>query len=364
VSRFPEVCGGKLPPRQPAGRRRYMFVALLLLSVAGSAQEPVKQARYIMGTVCEIIAYPGSGSSREQTEVAVNAAFDEIKRIDGTLSNWKASSDLMQLNAAAGAEGQPRPRVVVGRELFDRVVAALTIAQQTDGLFDPTVGPLMRYWGFLPGNSHSREKLAEVKRRVGWQKVHVDATTSAIWFDEPGMELDFGGIAKGYAADRAARELKKRAVSSALVSLGSSSITVIGVPPEADGWKLAIKDPRDGDSALAEVVLHDGESLATSGTYEHRKGKRSHLIDPRTGQAITVTASVTVISKSGEEADALTKPFILLGTAESGEAVQILKKYSGTAALVFVGSGKGLRASASDNIRTRVRYLQKAVAAD
>jgi thiamine biosynthesis lipoprotein len=339
------------------------LLAIALLSVAVSAQESVKQARYIMGTVCEITAYSGDESAREQTEAAVNAAFDEIKRIDGALSNWKASSDLMQLNAAAGAEGLPRPRVVVGRELFERVVAALTIAQETDGLFDPTVGPLVRHWGFLPG-AGSREKLAEVKRRVGWQKVHVDAAALAVRFDEPGMELDFGGIAKGYAADRATRELKKRGVSSALVSLGSSSISAIGAPPNAEGWKLSIKDPRDGESALAEVVLHDGESLATSGTYEHRKGKRSHLIDPRTGQAITAMASVTVISKSGEEADGLTKPFIFLGTAESVEAGQILKRYSGAAVLVFEAEGKRLRASASDNMKTRVRYLQKAAKAD
>lgn len=357
------VSDGETSSIEPPRRQRYAFLALLLLSVSVSAQEPVKQARYIMGTVCEITAYPRGESSREQTEAAVNAAFDEIKRIDGALSNWKTASDLMQLNAAAGAEGQPRPRVVIGRELFERVVAALTIAQKTDGLFDPTVGPLVRHWGFLPANG-SREKLTEIKRRVGWQKVHVDGNRSEVWFDESGMELDFGGIAKGYAAERAAHELRKRGVSSALVSLGSSSISAIGAPPSAEGWKLAIKDPRDGATALAEVVLRDGESVATSGTYEHRKGRRSHLIDPRTGKAITSTSSVTVISKSGEEADALTKPFILLGTAESGEATQILKRFSGAAVLVFEVEGKRLRASASDNMRTRVRYLQKAVAAD
>jgi thiamine biosynthesis lipoprotein len=334
-----------------------------MLSCSVFAQQPAKQARYIMGTVCEITAYPQSESSRERTVAAVNAAFEEIKRIDGALSNWKASSDLMQLNATAGAGGQPRPKVGVGHELFDRVVAALTFAQQTDGLFDPTVAPLVRYWGFLPANG-SRPGLEDVRRRVGWQKVHVDATASAVWFDQSGMELDFGGIAKGYAAEEAAKVLKRLGVASALVSLGSSSITAIGAPPNADAWKLAVKDPRDRASALAEVVLRDGESLATSGTYEHRKGKRSHLIDPRTGQPISVRASVTVISRSGEEADALTKPFILLRSAESAVARRILGKSRGVAVLVFLAEGKRLRASASDNMKSRIRYLQKTVMAD
>jgi thiamine biosynthesis lipoprotein len=158
--------------------------------------------------------------------------------------------------------------------------------------------------------------------------------------------------------------LKEHGVTSALVSLGSSSITAIGAPADADGWKLTVKDPRDGASALAEVVLRGGESLATSGTYEHRKGKRSHLIDPRTGQASTAVASVTVISKSGEEADALTKPFILLGTAASADARQILERSKGAAVLVFEAEGKRLRSSASDNMKSRIRYLQKTVVAD
>jgi thiamine biosynthesis lipoprotein len=153
--------------------------------------------------------------------------------------------------------------------------------------------------------------------------------------------------------------LKKNNLHSALVSLGSSSMTAVGAPPKADGWKLAIKDPRDGKSALAEVVLRDGESLGTSGTYEHRKGKRSHLVDPRTGQAITATASVTVISRSGEDSDALTKPFVLLGSVESAEAERILAKSDEMAVLVFEAEGKRLRWSASDNMKTRVRHLPK-----
>lgn len=338
----------------------HRFLVTLLLAGAAVAQQqaPIKQARYLMGTMCEIAAYD---NDRVRAGEAINSAFAEIKRIERVLSNWDASSELMRLNAAAAAPGDPRPRVKVTPELLARIHVALRIAEQTDGLFDPTVGPLVRYWGFLPA-TNKKETLAQVRARTGWQKIHLDDRTAQVWFEVAGMELDFGGIAKGYAVVRAADILRQRHVRSALISLGTSSIAAVGVPPGEQGWPLEVRDPLDPQRGYTWVVLHGGESLATSGTYEKRQGKNSHLIDPRTGTTVERLTGVTVIARDAEVADALAKPFLLLDDVDGAEARAIAQHFSDAAVLVLTAEGGQVHARESDTMRTRIRHLPNAVA--
>jgi thiamine biosynthesis lipoprotein len=228
-------------------------------------------------------------------------------------------------------------------------------------MFDPTVGPLVRAWGFLPScpsglacRHQTREQtVAQARRKVGWQKVSLDEHRKEVQFAIPGMEVDLGGIAKGYAVERATEVLKEHGVRSALVNLGSSSLKALGEPgadPDAQkrsegahrcrGWPIFIADPRDRSRAAAEICLHDGEALATSGTYEHTIGignnQKSHLINPHTGEALGGTISATVISLDAEVADALTKPFILEHDLATDYASRILAlyPYSGVVLLV------------------------------
>lgn len=320
------------------GFRSTCVLAVLLggfgnTAVLPKSENPIREARYLMGTVCEITVYPAPNqiNSRE----AIDAAFEELHRIDHLLSNWKPDSELMRSNAAASAIGNPRPRVKLSNELYDRVDFALHLANLTDGLFDPTVGPLVRAWGFLPRCAQhlpcdvklSRDRaIAEARRRTGWKKVRLDPITHELEFAVPGMELDMGGAAKGYAAERAAEILKQYGIAAAMVNLGSSSLKSIGMPPvfagcpQVDGdrcafWPVKISDPRDRHLHAATVFLRAGYGMATSGTYEKKLGKHSeegsHLIDPGTGQAIKGEISVTVIAPNAEVADALTKPFII-----------------------------------------------------
>ncbi|HWR37120.1 MAG TPA: FAD:protein FMN transferase [Clostridia bacterium] len=365
---------------------------------------PRKQVRYVMGTLCEIVAYPigdhpgtfPSGQTftteqLERTDAAISAAFDELKRLDALLSNWKPNSELMKMNAAAAESVHgSRPEVPVGAELFERVQTALDIARKTGGRFDPTVGPLVRAWGFLPDSWPAGERtkrVAEARKRVGWRKVRLDPERHTVSFGVPGMEIDLGGIAKGYASERALQVLRDRGVKAGAVSLGESSISVMGEPASSTetcaremgdaqcvGWQFYIRDPRQTYKPVGRVVLKDGESLATSGTYEKTTGagskRRSHIINPSTGQAIGGAVGVTVVARSGELADALTKAFLLLPTEPErrpGEVARILRLFGTANVMLLEGSAKGLQTSIWGSRTSRFQTIsqdQKAHAAE
>jgi len=330
--------------------KNLLLVALFTLAAHGTEVHPHKQIRYIMGTTCEIIAYSALGEI-EQTDAAINAAFDELKRIDSVLSNWKPDSELMRMNASAGrvTNDGTRPHEPVSAELFARLQIALRIAQDTDGRFDPTVGPLVRAWGFLPADSNiNRDRaIAEARAHVGWEKIKLDPTQRTVQFAVPGMEIDLGGIAKGYAAQRAAQVLRDHGIQSALVSLGTSSITAIGSPPGTLGWPIFVRDPRAGLTPAAWIELHDGESLATSGTYEHTIGegpaRRSHIIDPQSGQAVGGSISVTILLDDAEIADALTKPFFLTPLNSPQDWPKWLARFPKASIILMDGQGRELK---------------------
>jgi FAD:protein FMN transferase len=336
---------------------RFLAICTFAICLASSANteistnssNPIHEARYLMGTVCEITVYPAHGQTGGREAIA--AAFAELRRVDSLLSNWKRDSELMRANEAASAVGEPRPRATLTNELSERVELALQLADLTNGLFDPTVGPLVRAWGFLPrcvqqapceANISQNHAIDKARQLVGWQNVHLHSKTRELEFGVPGMELDMGGVAKGYAAERAADILREHGIKVAMVNLGSSSLKSIGMPPvfagcpKVDGnrcafWPVEISDPRDRHLSAATVFLRAGYGMATSGTYEKKLGKRaktgSHLIDPATGQAVKGEISVTVIAPNAEVADALTKPFIIQPTKTEKYGQKLLQAY-------------------------------------
>ena len=332
-----------------------LLLCLLCTTALSSSSETTArrrtQIRYLMGTLCEITAY-STDLDKDKTEIAINAAFDELKRIDSLLSNWNPHSELMRMNTAASRPGVDdiRPAAKVSPELFDRIEIALDVARASQGLFDPTVGPLVRAWGFLPSSGTPKNRaraVAAARTIVGWEKVKLDAAQRTVKFAAPGMEIDLGGIAKGYAAGKAAQVLREHGVQSGLVSLGGSSVTAIGVPPAATGWRLFIRDPRDGESPAAWVDLRDGESLATSGTYEKTvsigKSRHSHIIDPRTGEGIGGAVSVTVLLQDPEVADALTKPFFMSPSRSAEDWAKWLARFPKASIILITAQGGNLK---------------------
>ena len=273
----------------------------------------VEQSDEAMGSTFTVVLY---GSDQKQLEAAADAAFDEVHRLDRLLSNYQPASEWSEVNRMAGV----RP-VKLSAELFQLLSDCMTYSRQSDGAFDITVGPLMKVWGFYKGEG-SLPRPADVTAaltRVGHRHVRLDAAARTIHFDRPGVELDPGGIGKGYAVDRMVDVLKRSGVHIALVSASGSSIYGMGAPPtEPAGWRITIRAPDDPHKTAAEVVLKD-MSLSTSGSYEKFfwvEGRTyAHIIDPRTGYPAQGTASVSVMAPRTIDSEAWAKPFFINGRA-------------------------------------------------
>src|SRR5256712_2571251 len=219
------------------------------------------EARRLMWTKFEIIEY---GPDRTRLAEAAEAAFEEIDRLDRQMSNYSDSSELTYINHNAAHED-----VIVEKGLFDLLKLSLDYNRETGGAFDITVGPLMRAWGFFndSGRVPEAKELASVVARVGSKHVKLNERARTIRFDREGVELDLGGIAKGYAVDKAAVILRESGVTSALITSGSSSICAIGAPPKQAAWRIEVSDPTDRSQHLTTIDLKD-ESISTSGCHE------------------------------------------------------------------------------------------------
>ena len=264
-----------------------------------------------MGATYTVALY---GYNSEQMEAAVEAAFAEVRRLDRMLSNYRPDSDFSEINHYAAE----RP-VRVTPELFDLLSKCMEYSRESDGAFDITVGPLMKVWGFYKGTGRlpGKEEVARALRSVGYRKVVLNAENRTVRFTQPGVELDPGGIGKGYAVDRMVDILKDNGITSALVTAGGSSIFGLGTPKdEGEGWDVKIRDPKNARKTVATVHLKN-ESMSTSGNYEkffEAEGKIfSHIMDPRTGYPAPGMLSVSVISPATLDSEAWTKPYFILG---------------------------------------------------
>ncbi|HYO82491.1 MAG TPA: FAD:protein FMN transferase [Bryobacteraceae bacterium] len=264
-----------------------------------------------MGTTYTIVAY---GTDRYRLQSAVESAFEEVKRLEELLSNYRPESEWSRLNRAASA-GPVR----VSEELFELLSSCMNYSRMSEGAFDITVGPLMKVWGFYKGSGRFPHR-AEIKgamARVGYQLIELDDANKTVRFRRPGVELDPGGIGKGYAVDRAVAILRRGGVQSGLITAGSSSIYGIGSPPhEPRGWHVALRHPKDARKSVADVWLRD-ESMSTSGNYEKfflANGRLySHIMDPRTGYPAQGMLSVSVIAPRTIDSEAWTKPYYING---------------------------------------------------
>src|SRR5713226_8673502 len=205
------------------------------------------ESRPAMGNSFDVYLY---APDRERASELFEAAFDEIERVEAALSNYRSSSELARINASAADAP-----VVTDPEVFAVLERALAYSRQSDGAFDVTVGKLMKAWGFFRGAGHypSSEELARAREQTGWQRIKLDQRTRSVLLLTRGIELDLGGIGKGYALDCVARVLRDAGVTAALISSGSSSIYAIGAPPGKAGWPVRVPDPMDRTLALSTI---------------------------------------------------------------------------------------------------------------
>lgn len=265
-----------------------------------------------MGSTYSIVVY---GEDEARLRAAVEDASEEARRLDHLLSNYLASSEWSQVNREAASKP-----VRISTELFQLLAECVEYSRESDGAFDITVGPLMRVWGFYKGTGHlpHRADVRGALDRIGYRYIVLDPAAHTVRFAKEGLEMDPGGIGKGYAVDKMVDILKEDGVTSALVSASGSSIYGLGAPPNEPGWKIKIRNPKDASKTAAEVVLKD-MSLSTSGNYEKfffAEGKLySHIMDPRTGYPSEGMLQVSVVSPRTIDSEAWCKPYYIRGRA-------------------------------------------------
>jgi len=291
---------------------KQIVIVLFLAGAAGAAEwQRLEKTADAMGSTFTVELY---GYDRVAMETAADAALAEARRLDEMLSNYKPDSEWSEVNRSA-ADGP----VKVSPELFRLLAACLEYSRQSDGAFDISVGPLMKVWGFYRGTGHlpHRAEVMAAMAKVGYRHVHQDPAAQTVWFDRPGVELDPGGIGKGYAVDRMVGVLRQSGIEIALVAASGSSIYGMGAPPsEPRGWRVDIRNPREPSHTAAEAFLKD-ESMSTSGSYEkffRAEGRvYAHIMDPRTGYPAQGSLSVSVIAPRTIDSEAWAKPYFVNG---------------------------------------------------
>ena len=303
-----------------------LWVSPFLLCALGLAASPPAQtlarheaSRMSMACAYDILAYGEDGGALPGI---LEAALDEVDRIDRLMSHYKPESPLSRLNRAAAAGPVP-----VDPELFDFIAECLRYSRESDGAFDITVGPLMKTWGFFRGGGRlpTAEEIEEVRGRIGYTHVVLDRKPRTIRFDRPGMELDLGGIAKGYAVDRVVALLRRAHVAAALVSAGGSTIYGLGAPPGRVAWDVEVQDPSGSGRVALTVSLRD-RALSVSGRAEksfERDGiVYAHIMDPRTARPVQGILSVAVLTTTGTAGDALDDAFFVEGVERTRSALR------------------------------------------
>jgi thiamine biosynthesis lipoprotein len=289
--------------------------------------EALERFEYVqvhMGVRARLVVF----AKDEQTAVdGCTAAYRRVAELEQIFTDYRKSSELMQLCAKAG--GEP---VKVSEELFDVLKKAVEVSRNSGGAFDVTVGPYVQLWRETrrSGKMPSVEELQKAKALVGWEKIELDEKERTVRLKVAGMKLDLGGIGKGYAGDEALRVLRTFGIERALFEAGGD-IVVSKRPVDAQGWVIEVASDREGNEGKRIVV--ENAAVSTSGdTSQHVviDGRRySHIVDPRTGIGMTNRNYVTVVAKEGLDSDPLSTAACVLGP---GETEEMLKRHPDTTA--------------------------------
>jgi FAD:protein FMN transferase len=301
-------------------------LALLLAVTASAADLRLFEAvEPHMGTLFRIKLY---AADEQSAASGFRAAFDRVGELDARLSDYKADSELSRISQTA--IGRP---VKIGEDLFRVLAASQKLAGETGGAFDVTLGPIVGLWREARKNHRLPDAAAlkEAGARCGYRKLQLDPANRTVKLDQAGMQLDVGGIAKGYAADSALAVLKQLGIRSTLVA-ASGDLAFGDPPPGQRGWKIGV------DSTILELR---NAAVSTSGDSEQgldAGGKRySHIIDPITRTGLTSRITVTIVAPDGMTADGIATAVSVLG-ADRG--MEFVENKQGVAALIVGSEGR------------------------
>lgn len=267
---------------------------------------------------------------------AIRAAESEMRRIEELISSWKTESETTLINNAAGFSA-----IKVSEELFSLIERSKNISKLTCGSFDIS-GSLSRYyWNFNKEENPWLEesKIIELRSLIDYNSIKLFAETQEICLEKEGMKIGFGGIGKGYAAERAKQIMQQVGIEHGLVN-ASGDLLCWGNPPNAEDWNINIPDPRNRAKNLLKIGISQG-SVVTSGSFENFtlvNGRRySHIINPRTGEPVSHTKNVTVVCPNAEFADAMATALSVLPIEEG---IALINQLNGVECIIIDAEDK------------------------
>lgn len=272
-----------------------------------------------MGTFARIIAV---SNNTNRAKRCIKAGFREFERIENMMSYFKPDSELSKINREAF--GKP---VRVSRDMFDILQVSIEYSRFSNGAFDITVGPLVDLWRKAGETNRmpDADAVAVAKSKVGYEKLILDANAMTVRFAVEGMRVDLGGIAKGYAVDKAVEIMKRKGARGGMVDLGGN-IRCFGKPVSKKNWLVGVQDPNLENNEPLMILKLDGMSVATSGDYrrfvEAGGHKISHIIDTNTATGANKLAGDTIIAPTATEADALSTAVNVLGSEKGLELIE------------------------------------------
>ncbi len=285
----------------------------------------------MLGTAVEIQALGGP-----QAEGAIAQAFAEISRIQEKMAWQNPQSNISRINRSAGVGP-----VNIDPEMFGFLERAVSLCDKTQGAFNIAVGPLSRLWNF-DGETWFVPTAEEIGRRLAWtdyKKILLDDSNRSVYLPLTGMSLDLGGIAKGYAVDRAVEVLKSAGITSGIVNAGGD-MRLFGPKPGEKFWHIGIQHPRRTDEVLATFRVTD-RAVVTSGDSERffikDGGRYHHILDPSTGYPAMGCRSVTVVADTAFLADAMATAVFVYGSHKGAEFLTSRKDLEG---MIVASDGK------------------------
>jgi len=352
--------GGKpAPHRTTRASTHTLVLSALFLTWTGCGKGPAvaRSQWFTMGTVAAIQA-----QSMEEAKKGRELIQPVFERVNTLFSTWQETSELSLLNQTAGKSVS----TPLSPDAATLVASALQIAEASDGAFNPLAGSLMSCWGFTqeqaPASFPSEEALQEARKLADWRRIQFYPTTTPVRLSlpQPGMKLDLGAIAKGYAVDLAYDTLTQGGTTNALIDLGGNLRAIGEASPRRGGWRTGVRNPFAEGSCAAQFLLTNGEAVATSGNYERfveiANTRYAHIMDARTGRPVTGMAGVTAVAPTAMLADALSTTLFVLGP-EAG--VVFLKRYPGCEAIWIPDTPEKLTLLCTPGIVRRLTLLGK-----
>jgi thiamine biosynthesis lipoprotein len=312
--------------------------------VRAQAQE-AHQYRYLMGTSIEVQAFGGDEATRR---AAIDEAFAAFAEVDRLMSDYRNDSELALINRDAAS----RP-VAISDPMFAVLDAARRVSTSSNGAFDVTIAPLVHLWGFHDRNPHvpTPSELAAVRPLVDYRHVQLDADRRTVRLTHPGVALDLGGIAKGFAVDIAAGVLRHRGLNGFIDAGGNQYL--LGTPPGKTRWTVGIKNPDERGKVIAVVETAETSVSTSADSYNVlQAGGRTigHILDPQTLQPAARSLSATILSRDGTLADAMSKAAFVLGP-KAGLA--LVDSFPGMSAVIVYRAPDGtIGVARSDSLAT------------